>query len=109
LVPQTILADAILSIQCANDAALRRRNALRSRRYPIELVDNWLTELENLMEHEDPVVPEPLIIEIAAFLGRLDPRLYRRLWSKGKRATTNVLDTLFEVEEVLLLRVSAIA
>jgi hypothetical protein len=93
-----------MSIQYANEAALRRHSALRSRRYPIELVDSWVNEVETLIEHKNRVVPEPLITEIAGFLGQTDTRIYRRLRRNGKPDTGTLLEILFEVEERLLWR-----
>jgi len=50
-------------------------------------------------------VPEPLIGEIAGFLGELDPLLYRRLWANDKPRASHVLALLFEAEEACLRRV----
>jgi hypothetical protein len=102
-----VLADANLSIRCADRAALLRRHAMFSRRHPLDLVDSWLSELEALMLQKKPVVPEPLMTEIAGFIGRLDARLYRRLQRSGARKTRLVLDMLFEAEEGLLLTLVA--
>ena len=104
-----MLADAIVSIHHANEAARRRRYALRLRRYPIDLVDSWLSELETLMEQGIPVVPEPLITEIEEFLGRLESCLDRRVPRRGKGETETVMEMLFEAEEYLLLRATRIA
>jgi hypothetical protein len=111
-----MLADANMSIRRSNEAALRRRNALLSRRHPIDVVDGWLGEVETLIEHNCPVVPEGLMTEIAAFLGRLDTRLWRldarlsrRLRRNAARETSIVLDVLFEAQELLLLRLAATA
>jgi hypothetical protein len=102
-----MLADAASSIRYANEAALRRRNALLSRHHPVRLVDDWLSDLGTLMEKDsDPVVPEPLIAEIASFLDRLDARLYRSLRRKGGPETSMVLDVLSEAQEQLLLRLA---
>jgi hypothetical protein len=54
------------------------------------------------MLQNNPVVPEPLMTEIAGFIGRLDSRLYRRLQRRGARKTARVLSLLFEAEERLL-------
>ena len=97
-----MLQDAIISIRYANEEALRRHNALRSRRRPIQLIDHWLTQVETLMERNDRVVPEPLIGEIARFLRKLDPRLHGRLQRNSKREASRVLDVLFEAEEQFL-------
>jgi hypothetical protein len=97
-----MLEDAIMSIRRANAEALQRREALLSRRRPIRQLDDWLSDVEMLMERNEPVVPEPLIGEIARFVDRLDPVLYRRLRRNGKREASQVLDLLFEAEEYLL-------
>lgn len=99
-----MLEDAILTIRSANEEALRRRHALISRGRPIRLLDHWLSQVETLVERNDPVVPEPLIGEIAGFLGKLNPPLYRRLRKIGRRRATRVLDLLFEAEEQFLRR-----
>ena len=93
-----------MSIEYANQAALRRRSALRSGRYPIELVDRWVNEVETLIEHKNRVVPEPLITEIAGFLGLTDTGIYRRLRRSGKPEAGTLLEMLFLVEERLLWR-----
>jgi hypothetical protein len=100
-----VLEDAIISIRLANEAALRRHNALIARRRPVELLDGWLMQVETLVERNEPVVPKPLIGEIAGFLGKEDPRLYRRLGTKKNLYAWRVLDLLFEAEEQFLPRV----
>lgn len=97
-----MLQDAIMSIRFANEQALRRRNPLRSRRRPIQLIDHWLAQVETLIERNDRIVPEPLVGEIAGFLGELDPPLHRRLQRNSKREALRVLDVLFEAEEQFL-------
>lgn len=97
-----MLRDAINSIRVAEDEALRRRAELRSRRRPIQLIDYWVGELELLMEHDEPAVPEPLIKDIILFIGKVNPRLNRRLRPAGARSASSVLDVLFDVEAQLL-------
>jgi hypothetical protein len=99
-----MLEDAIRSIRSANAEARRRRAARLLRRRPILLLDHWLSQVEMLIERNDPVVPEPLIGDITRFIGVLDPVLYRRLWRKGNREASRVLDVLFEAEEEFLPR-----
>ena len=99
-----MLQDAIISIRHANEAAARRANALFSRRRPVQLLDNWLSQVETLMEHDERVVPEPLTAEIARFLATVDPRLHRRLKGNGGLEAGQVLDVLFEAEEQFLPR-----
>lgn len=91
-----------MSIRFADEEALRRRNAVRSRRRPIQLIDHWLSQVETLIERDDRVVPEPLIGEIARFVRKLDPRLLGRLRRNSKREASRVLDVLFEAEEQFL-------
>ena len=97
-----MLSDAIRNIRFANDEALRRRDALRLRRRPIQLLDNWLSQVETLMERDDLVVPEPLIDEISGFIVQLNPRLHRRLQRNSRRDALTVLDVLFDAEEQCL-------
>jgi hypothetical protein len=97
-----MIADANTSIQRANQEALSRRNAAASGRRPIKLLDHWLNQVETLVERNDSPVPEPLIGEIARFMGKFDPRLYRRLRRHGPRKASRVLDLLFEAEELFL-------
>ena len=97
-----MLSDAIRNIQFANDEALQRREALRLRRRPIQLLDSWLSQVETLLEGNDRVVPEPLIDEISGFVVQLNPRLHRRLRRKSGRDALTVLDVLFDAEEQYL-------
>ncbi|HEX9100304.1 MAG TPA: hypothetical protein VF956_12520 [Candidatus Dormibacteraeota bacterium] len=97
-----MIQDAVISIRRADEEAMRRRHALRARRRPIQLLDHWLSQVESLIERNDAVVPEPLVGEIARFLGKLNPRLHRRLRRNGRREAVRVLDVLFEAEEEFL-------
>jgi len=99
-----LLSDAIRNIRFANEEALRRRVALRSRRRPIHLLDNWLGQVETLMERDDPVVPEPLNDEILGFIVQLSPRLHRRLRQNSGRDALTVLEVLFDAEEQCLTK-----
>lgn len=72
----------------------------------MRLLDFWLSEVEALIERNEPRVPEPLLGEIVGFLGKQDPRLHRRLTKRGKVDALKVLDVLFEAEEQLLPRVA---
>jgi hypothetical protein len=101
-----MLEDAIISIRRANEATVRRDNALFARRRPVQLLDGWLSQVETLLEHNEAVVPEPLINEIVGFLAQEDPRLHRRLRRKGRLEAWRVLDVLFEAEEQFLPRVA---
>jgi hypothetical protein len=100
-----MLEDAVISIRRANDATVRRETALFARRRPVQMLDDWLSQVETLMEHNEALVPEPLIAEIAGFLAREDPRLHRMLRRKGELEAWRVLDVLFEAEEQFLQRV----
>ncbi|GEM_PF-2455831 len=101
-----MLEDAIISIRRANKKARHRRNALLARRRPVRLLDDWLNQVEMLMERNEPAVPEPLIGEIAGFLGEQDPLLYRRLRRNDRPKVSQVLDLLFKAEEQFLPRVA---
>jgi hypothetical protein len=101
-----LIEDAVISIRRANEAASRRHKALVARRLPMRLLDYWLCEVETLISRDEPRVPEPLMGEIVGFLGKLDPRLYRRLRRKGNLDAQGVLDALFEAEERFLPQVA---
>lgn len=68
----------------------------------MRLLDYWLSQVETLIERNEPGVPEPLFGEIAGFLGKQDSRLYDRLTRKGNVDVLGVLDALFEAEEQFL-------
>jgi hypothetical protein len=102
----TALEDTNLTIGCAEQAAQRRRKLLLARRRPVLLLDHWLDQVELLVERDDSIVPEPLISEIAGFLEKFNPHLYRRLRRTGRREASRVLDLLFEAEERFLPKVA---
>jgi hypothetical protein len=104
-----MIEEANLIIWRANLEAQRRRDATVYGRRPIQLLDRWLDEVETLVEQNDTVVPEPLIGEIAGFLGRFDTRLFHRLQSQRRRKASRVLDVLFEAEELFLPKVAETA
>jgi hypothetical protein len=97
-----MIEEANVSIRRADAAAVRYRNALRVHRRPMRLLDAWLRQVETLVEHEEPIVPEPLLGEIGRFLWKQDPRLYGRLSKGRKLQALRVLDVLFEAEERFL-------
>jgi len=97
-----MLCDAISSIRSSNEDARRRSDAQRLRRLPIQLLDKWLSQVETLIERDDPVVPEPLIDEIAGFIGKMNPRLHVRLRRNGSPNASRVLEVLFDAEEQFL-------
>jgi hypothetical protein len=101
-----MLEDAIISIGHANEAARDRHDTLLAHRRPMRMLDHWLNQVEMLMERNVRAVPEPLIGEIAGFLGEQDPLLWRRLRAKEKLRASQVLDLLFEAEEGFLPRVA---
>lgn len=97
-----MIEEANISIRRADDAALRRRNALLERRRPVRVLDAWLSQVETLVERNEPIVPEPLLGQIAGFLWQQDPLLYGRLRKGRKLEVLRVLDVLFEAEEQFL-------
>jgi hypothetical protein len=101
-----LIEDAVISIRRANAAAFRRRQELLAVRLPMQLLDYWLSEVETLVERDEAVVPESLMAQIGRFLGKRDPRLYRRLRRSGKLDAMHVLDALFEAEEQFLPQVA---
>ena len=100
-----MLKDAIISIGRADEVARLRNVAFLAHQRPVRLLDHWVNQVEMLMERHEPAVPEPLMGEIAGFLGELYPLLYRRLWANDKPRASHVLALLFEAEEACLRRV----
>lgn len=101
-----MLKDAMISIRRANQVARRRHNALLLHRRPVRLLDHWLDQVETLIERNEVSVPEPLLGEIAGFLGQQDPLLYLRLRGYPKLKASHVLKLLFEAEEQFLPRLA---
>ena len=99
-----MIEDANISIRRADEAAVHRRLALLARRFPVQLLDHWLSEVEALVERNEPVVPDLLLRQIARFLERQDPLLVRKV--RMNATALHVLDFLFEAEEELLVRLT---
>lgn len=97
-----MIEEANISIRRADEAARRRHNARLQHRRPVQLLDAWLDQVEMLVERKEPVVPEPLLGEIAGFLGKQDPLLCRKLSRNGIHDAVRVLNVLFQAEEQFL-------
>lgn len=96
-----------MSIRRADQTAVRRRTELIERRQTIYLVDRWLNGLESLMERGEQVVPEPLFADISGFVEDLDADVSPPAHGGNLRATSRMLDVLFEAQTYLLLRLDA--
>lgn len=48
-----MIEDANISIRRADEAAFHRRHALMARRFPVQLLDHWLSEVETLVERNE--------------------------------------------------------
>ena len=94
-----MIEEANISIRHADDAALRRRNALIEHRRPARLLDAWLGQVETRVERNDTIVSQPLLGQIAGFLWKQDPLLHRRLRKGRKLDVLRVLDVLFEAQD----------
>ena len=84
---------------------MRRRSAEVFRRQAIYLVDGLLSRLESLIERGEALVPEPLFADITTFVGDLDMDLLPPVRREDPRATSRLLEVLFEAQRYLLLRV----
>ena len=101
-----MIEDANISIRRADEAAFHRRHALMARRFPVQLLDHWLSEVETLVERNEAVVPDLLLRQIARFLVEQDPLLVRKV--RMNPMAMHVLDVLFEAEEELLVRLTGV-
>ncbi len=99
-----LLSEAVDEIyrKLAEDAARRQR--LRAQRADVRQIDDWLNQVEGMLEEDQRVVPEPLVRQIAAFLRDVDPKLHRALLRNRAREASRVLDVLFDAQEYLLPR-----
>lgn len=99
-----MLSEAVDEIyrKSAEDAARRRR--LLAQRADVRQIDDWLNQVEGMLEDDQRVVPEPLVKQIAGFLREVDPKLHRALLRNRTREASRVLDVLFDAQEYLLPR-----
>lgn len=94
-------ADQILKSQ-ADDAVRQQRRA--GRRIHLRQLDAWLLRIEDMLEDDRRVVPEALIKEIAAFLRKEAPPLYRDLLRSRERDAARFIDILFDAQEYVRTR-----
>ena len=104
-----MLRDAIHEMHQAVRLNEERQRRLLARRQELRRLDAWLREVEDLLEADQRIVPEPLVKEIGSFVRRLEPRLHRNLQRNRNREASRVLDVLFDAQETLLPRLSEIA
>lgn len=97
-------ADQILKSQAAD----AQRQATRAgRRTHLRQLDAWLLRIEDMLEDDRRVVPEPLIKEIATFLRKEAPPLYRDLLRTRERDAARFIDILFDAQEYVRTHPSA--
>lgn len=99
-----MLSEAVDEIyrKSVEDAA--RRERMLARRAELRQLDDWLNQVEGMLEGDQRVVPETLIREMASFLREVDPKLHRALLRNRTREASRVLDVLFDAQEYLLPR-----
>lgn len=99
-----MLSEAVDEIyrKLAEDGVRRRR--LLAQRADVRQIDEWLNQVEGMLEDDQRVVPETLVRQIAAFLREVDPKLHRALLRNRTREASRVLDVLFDAQEYLLPR-----
>ncbi len=86
-----------------------RHQRMLARRADLRQLDDWLNEVETMLEDDQRVVPERLVKEIAGFLREIDPKLHRALLRNRARDASRVLDILFDAQEYMLPRFTEIS
>jgi hypothetical protein len=88
--------DQILKSQADN---AQRQQQRAGRRTHLRQLDAWLLQIEDMLEDDRHIVPEPLAKEIAAFLRKEAPPLYRELLRTRERDAARFIDLLFDAQE----------
>lgn len=90
--------DQILKLDA--DEQVRQRKIAAERELHRQL-DTWLDVIEDMLEQERRTVPESLYREIAQFLRRHIPVLHKTLVRAKTRDAAQILDVVFDAQEVL--------
>ena len=90
--------DEILKLEAEEQA--RRRKLAAARELYLKL-DTWLQVIEDMLEQDQRCVPEPLYREIAHFLRQHIPVLHKTLVRLKTRDAAQILDVVFDAQEVL--------
>jgi hypothetical protein len=99
-----LLSEAVNEIHRKSIEDAARRERMLARRSELRQLDDWLNEVEGMLEGDQRVVPELLVRKIATFLREVDPKLHRSLLRNRAREASRVLDVLFDAQECLLPR-----
>ena len=99
-----MLSEAVNEIHRKSIENEARRERLLARRSELRQLDEWLNEVEGMLEGDQRVVPETLVRRMASFLREVDPKLHRALLRNRTREASRVLDVLFDAQEYLLPR-----
>jgi len=99
-----LLSEAVNEIHRKSIEDAVRRERMLARRAELRQLDDWLNEVEGMLEGDQRVVPEPLVRTMATFLRDVDPKLHRALLRNRAREASSVLDVLFDAQEFLLPR-----
>ena len=102
-----MLSDAVADMCRADELAAERRRQVQERKASIERLDQWLREVEGMLERDRHLVPEALVGEIGDFVERIDPKLRNSVKRMKGREAVAVLDVLFDAQEVVLPRVAS--
>jgi hypothetical protein len=99
-----MLSQAIEEIHRGYQLAEDRRQAELRRRAGVRQVDQYLLQVENLIEGRHTTLPEPLMHEIMNFVRPLSRKLHRGLTRNLTRDPVRVLDVLFDAQQLLMAR-----
>jgi len=102
-----LLRDAVDEIKRKDAEEQRRRRLAMARRESMRQLDQWLEQIEQMLEEDRREVPEPVVRDIGVFLRSFDNKLYRALLRNRTREASRVLDVLFDAQEALLPRAAA--
>lgn len=90
--------DQILKLEATEQA---RQRKLAQERELHQRLDTWLAQIEDMLEDDRRTIPESLYRELAAFLRRHAPALHKTLVRSKTRDAAQVLDIVFDAQEVL--------
>lgn len=99
-----MLSQAIEEIHRGYQVAEDRRQADMRRKAGVRQVDQFLLQVENLIESKHHVMPEMLMDEIMRFVRPISRKLYRALSRNITRDPVRVLDVLFDAQQLLMAR-----
>ena len=104
-----MLSEAIDEIHRGYQRADDRRQAEMRRRAGVRQVDDFLLQIENLIEGRHPAVPEALMEDITRFVRPTSRKLSRVLARNITRDPVRVLDVLFDAQQLVMPRTPVLA